>query len=56
MKKPNRKMDANFVSNQAWEIQYIALKFGITCEMVRMAKKLVGKSRRKIYNYIKSKK
>jgi len=55
-KVKGRKMDNNFVSNQVWEIQYIASKFAIKPEKVREIKKLVGKSRQKIYNYIKNKK
>lgn len=52
--KHNKKMDPNFVSSQVWEIQYIATKFNISPECVRVIRKEQGKSRRKIYNYIKS--
>lgn len=50
-----RKMDPNFVSTQKWEIQYVATKFKVKPEKVREAKKTVGKSRRKIYNYLRKK-
>ena len=52
-KVKGRKMDSNFVSNQIWELTYIARKFAVTIDLVRQAKKTCGKSRRKIYSYIK---
>lgn len=53
-----RKMDPNFVSNQKWEIQYVSDKIkkeghAVTPEIVRATKKLVGRSRRKIYSYLR---
>lgn len=48
-----KKMDPNFVSNQKWEIQYVSNKFRVKPEKVREAKKKVGTSRRKIYNYLR---
>lgn len=47
--------DPKMVSNQKWEIQYIATKFGITPEEVRAVKKSVGRSRRKVYKEITEK-
>jgi hypothetical protein len=52
-KVKGKKLDPRFVSNQKWEIQYIASKFGISPEQVRDVKKLVGRSRRKIYKEIR---
>lgn len=53
MKKKTKKMDPRFVSNQKWEIQYIASKFGIYPEQVRDVKKKVGRSRLRIYKEIR---
>jgi len=53
-KKNRPKMDKNFVSAQAWEIQYVASKFNISPAVVRTIRKEQGKSRRKIYAYIRS--
>ena len=53
-RKPHQKMDRNFVSNQPWEIQWIADKFSISPLSVKEAKAKVGRSRRKIYSYIRS--
>lgn len=54
-KKTKRRKfaDTLMVSNQKWEIQYIASKFGIYPEQVRDAKKAIGRSRRKLYAYIR---
>lgn len=49
-----KKMDPNFVSSQKWEIQYIADKFDVQSGMVISAKRECGKSRKKIYAYLKS--
>lgn len=52
-KVKGRKLDPRMVSNQKWEIQYIASKFKIKPDKVRQAKKAVGKSRNKVYKYIR---
>ena len=49
-----RKMDANLVSSQVWEISYIAKRFGVKPETVRKARKEAGKSRRAVYSYLRS--
>ena len=53
-KVKGKKMDSNTVSNQKWEIQYVASKFGIKPEKVRAAKKITGRSRHKLYNYLRA--
>jgi len=42
-----------FFVQLSFGIQYIASKFGISPEQVRDVKKLVGRSRRKIYKEIR---
>ena len=54
LKKKNRKMDPYTVSNQPWEIQWVASKFDVKPALVRKVKKdLKTKSRQKIYNEIR---
>lgn len=53
-KVKGKRLDPNFVSSQPYEISYIAKKFGITPEQVRQAKRMVGKSRHRIYSYIRN--
>ena len=53
-RKKHQKMDAHVVSSQPWEIQWIASKFNISPASVRTIRKEQGKSRRKIYAYIRS--
>ena len=53
LKKKRPKMDRNFVSNQKWEIQYIANKFDISILKVKAIKKECGKSRKKVYAAIR---
>lgn len=49
-----KKMDQHTVSNQAWEIQYIANKFGLKPLVVRWAKKQIkSKSRKLLYNFLR---
>ena len=50
----HKKMDPNFVSSEKWEIAYIAKKFDISVGLVRDVKKMVGKSRRRIYAYLRA--
>ncbi len=52
-KKKHPKMDRNWVSLQSHELRYIAAKFGVSEGVVRQAKKSVGKSRQKVYAYIR---
>ncbi len=52
-KKARKKLDPRFVSNQKWEIEYVALKFHCTPELVRKTKKRVGRSRIKIYKELR---
>lgn len=52
-KKKHPKMDKNWVSLQPHELKYIAAKFGVSEGVVRQAKKSVGKSRSKVYRYIR---
>jgi len=49
-------MDNNFVSLEPHEIKYITNKFKVPAALVRLAKKTVGKSRHKIYTFIKQNK
>lgn len=53
-KVKGKKMDAHLVSNQIWELRYIAKKFNLTIPEVKAAKKKVGRSRRKLYRYLRS--
>jgi len=54
MKKKHPKLDPHFVSNESYELQYIAAKFAITTERVRFAKKSAKTtSRRRIYDFIR---
>ena len=46
-------MDKNWVSLQPHELRYIATKFDVSVGVVREAKKSVGKSRQKVYAYIR---
>ncbi len=54
-----RKMDAHLVSNQKWELQYVAKKFGVTIEIVKISQKQapggkkIGRSRKRLYNYLR---
>jgi len=48
-----KKMDSYLISNQAWELDYVAQKFSIGRKDVRAAIKAVGNSRRKVYNWIR---
>lgn len=52
-KKKHPKMDKNWVSLQPHELRYIATKFEVSVGVVREAKKSVGKSRQKVYAYIR---
>lgn len=52
-KVKNHKMDPYLVSNQPWEIKYIADKFKLSTDLVRKVKKEVGRSRQKIYNELR---
>jgi hypothetical protein len=49
-----KSMDPHSVSNQVWELRYVATKFKTTIEIVKKVKKLVGRSRKKIYNYLRT--
>ena len=49
----NHKLDPNFVSMQKHEIQYIASKFGIQPDIVRTLVKELGRSRQKMYRYLR---
>lgn len=51
MKK--RKMDPRLVSSQKWELTYIADKIGVSINAVKAAIKQVGRSRRKVYAYLR---
>ena len=53
-KVKGKKMDSNFVSLQKWEIQYVSSKFKVRPDKVREAVKKVGKSRHKVYAYLKN--
>lgn len=50
----HKKMDPNFVSSEKWEIAYVAKKFNVTVDVVRNVKNMLGKSRRKLYTYLRS--
>ena len=52
--KKRPKMDRLFVSLQKWEIEYIAKKFNVSPSVVRTIRKEQGKSRKRIYAYIRS--
>lgn len=58
MKKKTRKMDPYFVSRQRWELRYVAYKlddegYPVLVEDVKDAIKAVGKSRKKVYNWLR---
>lgn len=46
-------MDPNFVSSEKWEIAYVAKKFHVSVDVVRNVKNMLGKSRRKLYTYLR---
>lgn len=47
-------MDRMMISQQEWEIDYIASKFGISRKQVREALKVTqSRSRRRVYSYIR---
>lgn len=49
-----KKMDPYLVSRQKWELQYVATKTGQTIVSVLAAIKAVGRSRRKVYNWLRA--
>jgi len=49
-----KKMDAHLVSNQNWELQYIAKKFDATVSFVRLVKNKVGRSRKIVYKFLRN--
>jgi hypothetical protein len=49
----HKKMDPNFVSSEKWEIAYVAKKFHVSVDVVRNVKNMLGKSRRKLYTYLR---
>lgn len=53
MSKKPFKMDPHLVSDEPYEIYYIAEKFGVKPATARAAKKKVGRSRKKIYRAIR---
>lgn len=52
--KKHRKMDPYLVSQQKWELAYIARKFGASIQTVRRIVKAVGRSRQKVYATLRS--
>lgn len=52
-KVKGKKMDANLVSTQKWEIDYIAKKFNCLPIRVRQARKACGRSRKKRYDFLR---
>ncbi len=53
-KVKGKRMDINLVSNQIWELKYVAKKFNTTVHAVRVAKSEVGRSRRRLYAYLRT--
>lgn len=59
-KVKNKKMDPHTVSQQKWELQYVAKKFGVSVEVVKTSMKQtiggkkIGKSRKRLYNYLRA--
>ncbi len=56
--KKVHKMDPYTISNQRWELDWVVRKMKregkiISTVQVQLAKKMVGKSRRKVYNYLR---
>jgi hypothetical protein len=52
--KKHPKMDPYRVSNQQWEIQYVASKFGVKTDLIRKLKKQIKtSSRQKLYSEIR---
>lgn len=49
-----KRIDANLVSKQKHEIDYIAKKFKISPAQVTVAIAMAGRSRRKVYAYIRN--
>lgn len=51
--KKRKKLDPRFVSSQLWELKLVAQKFAVSVEVVRQAKKDLGKGRRRLYLYLR---
>lgn len=49
-----KRLDPHVVSMQPFELSYICKKFGVSKDKVLDAKKAVGRSRKKIYNYLRN--
>lgn len=47
------KQDPKLVSQEKYEVKYIAAKFKVPASLVRKVQKEVGRSRRKVYKRIR---
>ncbi len=55
LKRIFQKQDRKLVSDQVWELRYISSEYQIPYELVVAAKSEVGRSRKKIYDWLRDK-